>query len=538
MGFFEKPKGLQDGSSSITSTITPCPTENGYTSDSSDVTDTSDDIQNHVRGTSRRAIQVCATAGLGGFLYGFSANAISGTLAQTSFINSFLTTADASSRMDGLLATFFGGAFIGSIIQAPVSNKWGRRNANLVAACISIVAGILQSASYQIGTLLVGRIICGVAGGMIAANSPVYMSEVAPPHTRGLLVGFQGIGMGSAYELASICGLVFSFVDNPVQWRLVYIVQTIAAIGFACSLLTLPESPRWLMENGKEGQAIAELEKLHKTKSNPNSALVCAEVVQIKAQVEIARHMPKGYMAIFKTATLRKRALFSIILWTLVQGTGVTAIASIFPVLMRSLGLGNTLQLGLNCAFSGVIILGNVVNSLIVDRFGRVRLLVIGGLSCTILLSVMAALSKFYLNTTYKPGISALIACYFMFVFACTGMLECSAYAYGSEIWPTHLRSEGSTLAFASFFANSLAFSAPINEALATIGWRYYLVFIVVTLVSTATIAVYFPETKNLTLEEISAKFGDPVAVDFKDAMTAEYQGSKNGMKFYPKGRA
>lgn len=58
MDFFEKPKGLQDSPSSITSTITPCPTENGYTSDSSDVTDTSDDIQNHVRGTSRRAIQV------------------------------------------------------------------------------------------------------------------------------------------------------------------------------------------------------------------------------------------------------------------------------------------------------------------------------------------------------------------------------------------------------------------------------------------------------------------------------------------------
>ncbi|OTB18656.1 hypothetical protein K445DRAFT_8678 [Daldinia sp. EC12] len=492
------------------------------TNSSSGASSTTEDVPTHLRGTSKRAIQVCVTAAMGGFLYGFSANAMSGTLAQTSFIELFLTTPDATARMDGLLASFLGGAFIGAVVQAPISNKWGRRKANLVAALIAIVAGILQSASYHIAMLLVARVLCGIGAGMVMANSPVYMSEVAPPHTRGLLVGLQGVGIVTAYIACSLCGLIFSFVQNPVQWRLIFIVQTASALVFACSLMFVPESPRWLMENGKEEQAKAELERLHNTKSDPNGALARAEAIQIKAQVEAEKNLPKGYVYIFTTPHLRKRAFCGTLLWVMGQGTGITAIANLIPVLMGGLGFGTTLQLGLGCAWTVVLILGCAVNVTYVDKVGRVRLLVIGGIVNAAILAVMTALIKYYLNTTYQPGINAIVALYFIFGFAFTSTIECTAYVYGSEIWPTHLRSEGSTLAYASFFGNALAYSAPVNLALKNIGWKYYLVFIAVTVVSTAILAVYFPETKNLTLEEINAKFGDEVVVDLKDAITTE----------------
>ncbi|KAI2777943.1 general substrate transporter [Daldinia loculata] len=499
--------------------------------DSSDASSTKDDVPTHLRGTSKRAVQVCVTAAMGGFLYGFSANAMSGTLAQTSFIAQFLTTPDATARMDGLLASFLGGAFFGAVIQAPISNKWGRRKANLVAALIAILAGVLQSASYHIAMLLVARVLCGIGAGMVMANSPVYMSEVAPPHTRGLLVGLQGVGIVTAYIACSLCGLIFSFVQNPVQWRLIFIVQTASAVIFACSLIFVPESPRWLMENGKEEQAKAELERLHSTKSDPKGTLARAEAIQIKAQVEAERNLPKGYIYIFTTPHLRKRAFCAILLWVMAQGTGITAIANLIPVLMGGLGFGTTLQLGLGCAWTVVLILGCVVNVAYVDRVGRVRLLVIGGILNAVILSIMTALIKFYLDTTYQPGINAIVALYFIFGFAFTSTIECTAYVYGSEIWPTHLRSEGSTLAYASFFGNGLAYSAPVNLALKNIGWKYYLVFVAVTVVSTAFLAIYFPETKNLTLEEINAKFGDKVAVDLKDAIATEVRTETRGEK-------
>ncbi|KAI0128644.1 general substrate transporter [Xylariales sp. AK1849] len=477
------------------------------------------DVASH--GTSRKAIQVCVTAALGGFLYGFSGNAMSGTLAQPSFIADFLTE-NALQRTDGLFGGFLSGAMLGTFIQAPISNKYGRKIANLTAAIICIIAGALLAGSVNYGMLCFSRTLNGIGAGMVIANSPVYMSEVAPPQTRGLLVGLQGVGIVSAYIVCSLVGLGFSFVETGYQWRLTFVVLTAASIAHLCSLYFLPESPRWLMQQGRTEEANAVLEQLHRTKSDPDANLAHAEFVQIQAQVEQEKALPHGYIHIFTTPHLRKRAFCSILLWIMGQGTGITAIANLVPVFMGGLGFGVTMQLGLGVVWCVCAIIGCGFNVVLLDRVGRVRLLVAGGFGSAIILSIMAALIKTYLGTAELAGINAVVAFYFIFGAFFTSTIECTAYVYGSEIWPTHLRSEGSTLAYASFFGNAIAYSAPVSVALNNIGWKFYLVFVSVTFVSTLIIMFYFPETKNLTLEEINAKFGDKVAIDLKDAATTE----------------
>lgn len=106
----------------------------------------------------------------------------------------------------------------------------------------------------------------------------------------------------------------------------------------------------------------------------------------------------------------------------------------------------------------------------------------------------MAALEKYYLHTTYTPGINGAVAIYFIFGAFFTSTIECTAYVYGSEIWPTHLRSEGATIALVSFFGNAVAYSAPVTLALNNIGWKFYMVFVAVTVASTIAIMFYFPE--------------------------------------------
>lgn len=134
----------------------------------------------------------------------------------------------------------------------------------------------------------------------------------------------------------------------------------------------------------------------------------------------------------------------------------------------------------------------------------------------------MALLSKFYLNMDYLPRSKAIVAFYSIFGALFTSTIECTAYIYGSEISPTHLRSEGSTIAYASFFGNAIAHSVPVSVALENIGWKFYLVFVSVTFVSTLVITFYFPETKNITLEEINSKVGDKVAIGLRDAVATE----------------
>lgn len=80
----------------------------------------------------------------------------------------------------------------------------------------------------------------------------------------------------------------------------------------------------------------------------------------------------------------------------------------------------------------------------------------------------------------------------FVVVYGCT--VEGAAYVYITEIWPTHLRSKGATIGFASFFLNSIAYTTPASEAFATLGWKYYMVFFALSISSGILIAIYCPE--------------------------------------------
>ncbi|KAM3086982.1 hypothetical protein ACMFMG_001092 [Clarireedia jacksonii] len=465
---------------------------------------------------------VLVTSCLGGFLYGFSANAISGTVAQPTFITKFLSGSNALELTDGMLGGFLGGAMVGSLVQAPIANKFGRRIANAVAAAVVIFSGAISAGAINVGMFLAGRVLTGIGGGMVIANSPVYMSEVSPPHNRGMLVGLQGVGIVTAYISAAICSLGFNFVTADYQWRLVFVVLTGIACLHLISLYFLPESPRWLMEKGRDEEAKKVLEYLHKTKSDPYNTLARAEAVQIKAQVEAEKLLPKGFIYIFSTPHLRKRAFVSIILWTMGQGTGITAIANLIPTFMSGLGFGTVLQLGLGVVWSVCAVIGCGFNVILLDRVGRRKLLIVGGFGCAAILSIMAALVKHYLGSTNYPAVKALVALYFIFGAFFTSTIECTSYVYGSEIWPTHLRSEGATIAYASFFGNAIAYSAPVSVALNNIGWKFYMILVTVTVVTTIIIVFYFPETSGLTLEEINIKFGDKVEFELKDALYNE----------------
>ncbi|CAI7659928.1 unnamed protein product [Penicillium discolor] len=472
--------------------------------------------------TSLVNILIVSTACLGGFVYGFAANALSGSLSQTTFIAKFLSTPDATSRQDGMLGGFLGGALVGAILQAPVSNKFGRRIANAVAALIVIISGALQAGAVDATMFIVARVICGVGAGMVFSNTPVYMSEISPPHTRGMLVGLHGVGTVVAYILAAVCALAFSFVTTQMQWRFIFIVLTAVGVIYLVTLYFIPESPRWLMQQGRDEEAKQVLEYLHRTKRDPRAAFAHAEAVQIKAQVDAEKDTPSGYLYIMRTASHRKRALCSILLWTMGQGTGITAIANLIPTLMGALGFGTTMQLGLGVVWTVCAVIGCGINVFLLDKVGRVKLLVIGGFGSAAIISVMAALEKFYLNTTYTPGINGAVAIYFIFGAFFTSTIECTAYVYGSEIWPTHLRSEGATIALVSFFGNAVAYSAPVTLALTNIGWKFYMVFVAVTVASTIVIMFYFPETMGLSLEEINGKFGDKVEMELQDALDVE----------------
>ncbi|KEF55574.1 uncharacterized protein A1O9_08324 [Exophiala aquamarina CBS 119918] len=386
-----------------------------------------------------------------------------------------------------------------------------------MAALVMMVAAALQAGSVNIAMFLVARALNGIGAGMIIANTPVYMSEIAPAHTRGVLVSFQGIAITGAYIVSSLFALALHYVDAPYQWRMQYVILTAFTLILVVTMYFIPESPRWLMDHGKADEAWEVLRKLHKSKTDPEARLARVEHIQIKAQIEEEKSLPSGYWHILSNPNMRRRAICGAIVWVMGQSTGIVVIANFAPQLFAGLGFSNVLQLGLSVVWVSVCAVGTWLSGLLIERIGRVKQLALGGYLCSACLIVEAVLQKYYIGTDNAAGLRAATAMYFVFVFLFGLLIECPGYTYIVEIWPTHLRSEGATIGFVSFFLTTIAYNSPAAEAFATIGWKYYFVMISICLVANTFLLWYCPETAGLTLEEIAAKFGDHVAVEIEN---------------------
>lgn len=222
---------------------------------------------------------------------------------------------------------------------------------------------------------IVARFICGIGAGIVITNCPVYMSEISPPHLRGMLGSNHAVSIVYAYILSSVIALGFHYIDAPYQWRLQFVMLTFFGLVLLVSLALLPESPRWLCEVGRHDEAWEVLGGLHQSKDDPESNLAKAEMAQIKAQIEIERSSPTGYLYILRTPHLRHRAAYSILTWILGQSTGILVIANLTPILFGQLGFGTVLQLGLSIVWTFCALLGCFINAALMDRVGRVKLM-------------------------------------------------------------------------------------------------------------------------------------------------------------------
>jgi MFS family permease len=222
---------------------------------------------------------------------------------------------------------------------------------------------------------IVARFICGIGAGIVITNCPVYMSEISPPHIRGMLGGNHAISIVYAYILSSVFALGFHYIDAPYQWRLQFVLLTFFGLVLLASLAILPESPRWLCEVGRDKEAWEVLERLHQNRHDLDSNLARAEMDQIKAQIDIERTLPSSYMHIARTPRLRHRAACSILTWILGQSTGILVIANLTPTLFGQLGYSTVLQLGLSIVWTVCALLGCFINAVLMDRVGRVKLI-------------------------------------------------------------------------------------------------------------------------------------------------------------------
>ncbi|KAK6385674.1 hypothetical protein LTS17_001244 [Exophiala oligosperma] len=349
--------------------------------------------------------------------------------------------------------------------------------------------------------------------------------------------GSHGVLIVVGYTAAALAGLGCYFAEPEVGWRLCLGLQIVAPSLLLAGSFRLPESPRWLLSQGRDQQTLDVLRRLHDQADDDTASHGAnGEFYQILVQLELEMNNKiLGTRDMLKRPSYRRRILagllvecvsrqlysyeFSLLthLWRRFasQSSGVLVINNYQILLYNNLGLYGWLPLLLYTIFSAWGALSNWVNSLILDRLGRVPVLTYGLVGCISVMAVETALVASYASTSNKGGNAAAVVFLFLFIMFYGGTQDASGYVYCSEIFPTPVRAQGLGICIAGLFATALVYTQVYPTASANIGWKYYLVFILVPAACVPFVR-RLPETNGLSLEEIAARFGDAVAVDIR----------------------
>ncbi|KAL2220499.1 MFS monosaccharide transporter [Thermoascus aurantiacus ATCC 26904] len=458
-------------------------------------------------------------AAIGTFLFGFDTGIATTTIAHKSWIEYM---GNPSNGLTGaVVAVYIAGEAIGALTQTLLGDRLGRVRFMQIMCVVVTVGTVIQTASVNIGMFLAGRVLAGYAVGGLVGTVPIYLSEISSPNHRGLIGGISGCGISLGTMMSNWVGFACGYAPyGPTQWRLPLGIQIPWGVVLFLGLATfMPNSPRQLIRNGKIEQARMEFIKIRR---DLHSQEVHQEFALMRAQIEYEMQREiTSYREIFRL--FRHRALVSIAVQTMTSLTGVNVIQYYQTILYKSLGIGPQTILALAAVYGTVAFLTNCITTkFLTDQWGR-RNMLLTGLSGIIIIEIYAAvMQREFQNTDNRIGKGFAILGIYLFVVAYYGMLNSTTWLYGAEVLPIALRSKIMGLAAASHFIVNVAVTEAGPSAFANIHENYYYVFVACSFFFLVIAWFYFPETKQKTLEEIAAAFGDRVVLPSEAEIAAE----------------
>jgi MFS family permease len=223
-----------------------------------------------------------------------------------------------------VVALYAAGGFLGAIACIGLGDVLGRRRTIILASVVQLIGAFLMASSFPFSQLVVSRIILGLGTGGQLATVPVWQSEISPAAKRGAHVGTTGAFVAMGLTVALLVDLGMSYVPNSASWRVPVGLPIIFCLAVIIFTSHMPESPRWLVQQGKVSAAREVLAALIDTETD--SEMIGKEIADVKASLAIAGngslrqifHM--GHQRIFHRASLAAGGLI------LLQLTGVNCI--------------------------------------------------------------------------------------------------------------------------------------------------------------------------------------------------------------------
>jgi len=388
-------------------------------------------------------------AALGGFLFGYDAAVISGTISQVT----------SRFSLDEIqVGWFVGCALIGSIIgvlmAGKLSDHWGRKVTMLVAAVFFSVSGIVCASVNSFDQLVMARILGGVGIGVVSIVSPLYISEVSIAKYRGRLV--------SLYQLAVTIGFLGAYLTNfqllhfsqsgtvlnnewmsrifvSEVWRGMLGFCSLPAILFFCIIFFIPESPRWLILKGRDERAVRIFRKIYLSEVEVDT--------QLQDTKSVVQSETKSDWKFLLQPGIFKAVLIGAAIAVLGQFMGVNAVLYYGPTIFEEAGLS-----GGDALFSQVLVgIVNVVTTVIavfiIDKVGRKKLVYYGVSGMVLSLLLIG----FYFHFSESMGLpnSFLLFFFLFYVFCCAISISAVIFVLLSEMYPTRIR--GMAMSIAGF---------------------------------------------------------------------------------------
>ncbi|KAL4914315.1 general substrate transporter [Aspergillus aurantiobrunneus] len=405
------------------------------------------------------------------------------------------------------VASYNLGCFLGAILTIFIGNPLGRRH-TIFCGCVTMTTGaILQCTSFDLPQWIVGRIVTGIGNGMNTSTVPTWQSESSKAHDRGKLVMIEGMLITAGITLSYWINYGFSFLpEHEVSWRFPIAFQIIFAVIIFTSILNLPESPRWLVMQGRDEEAIEILELLNeKPREDP---FIQNELMSIK---ETVLEMSKGsYRSLFDMSEYREfhRVALAYINQMFQQISGINLITYYAPDLYRGIGLGGPSTAKLMAACNGTeYLMAAFIPIYIIEKVGRRPLMLFGAAGMSLSMAVLAGTNYrlTHLGDT-QAGIGQAVFLFVFNTFFAIGWLGMT-WLYPAEIVPLRIRAPTNALSTSAnwIFNFMVVMITPVSFT--NIGYQTYIIFAVINAFIFPVVYFFFPETRYRSLEEMDAIF-------------------------------
>lgn len=437
------------------------------------------------RPTASAAI-TCALAALAGLMFGLDIGVISGA---THFIQAEFHVTDHV--IEWIVSSMMFGAAVGAALAGWMSVSLGRKRSLILGAVLFVAGSLLCGAAWSPESLIVARVLLGLAIGISAFTAPLYLAEVAPENTRGAMISLYQLMITIGILVAFLSDTAFSYSGN---WRWMLGIIAIPGALFLLSLFMLPESPRWLIMCNRKVEALAVLQRLR------NSAQVVErEAADIEEQLRTPQH---GWRLFLENRNFRRSVGLGVMLQLVQQFTGMNVVMYYAPRIFEGMGYDTASQMWFTAAVGLTNVLATFIAIGLVDRWGRKPILYVGFSVMAIGLGAVGSMMHLGITSHGEQMFSVAMLLLFIVGFAMSaGPL---IWVLCSEIQPLKGRDFGIGCSTVTNWVANMIVGATFLTLLNGIGnaatFGLYAALNVTFLVFTWLLV---PETKGVTLEQV-----------------------------------